>query len=140
MTRQRWPFFQASRNAGEVSTVSARALIEEKPTLTSFAHHGTKPQRICCRTRLPSWLRTATSIGSVGHTFQETGIFGACQADAGAGSSSHQEAPRSPNRHQCSRRAGRRSGGWEGFTTDKGRTKCRNADTDGCRNELAEKG
>ena len=54
MTRQRWPFFQASRNAGAVSTVSARALIEEKPTLMSFAHDGTSPQRICCGIRLPS--------------------------------------------------------------------------------------
>ena len=47
MTRQRWPFFQASRNAGAVPTVSARALIEEKPTLMSLAHQGTRPQRIC---------------------------------------------------------------------------------------------
>jgi hypothetical protein len=27
--------------------------------------------------RLPSWLRTATSIGSVGHTFHDAGTFGA---------------------------------------------------------------
>ena len=36
MTRQRWPFLQPSRNARVVSTVSARALIDEKPTLISF--------------------------------------------------------------------------------------------------------
>src|SRR4051812_18933118 len=80
MTRQRCPFFQASRNAGVVSTVSARALIEENPILLSFAHHGIRPHRICCGTRLPSWLRIATSIGSVGHTFHDAGIFGAGKA------------------------------------------------------------
>jgi hypothetical protein len=30
--------------------------------------------------RLPSSLRTATSIGSVGQTFHEAGMFGAGQA------------------------------------------------------------
>ena len=35
ITRQRWRFFQASRNAGAVSTVSARALIE-----LGFDHYG----------------------------------------------------------------------------------------------------
>jgi hypothetical protein len=62
---------------GAVSIISARALIEEKPTLTSFAHQGTRPQCICCGMRLPSSLRTATSIGSVGHTFHDAGMFGA---------------------------------------------------------------
>jgi hypothetical protein len=52
-------------------------LIEEKPTLMSFAHHGTSPHRICCGMRLPSSLRTATSIGSVGQTFHDAGTFGA---------------------------------------------------------------
>jgi hypothetical protein len=76
-TRHRWPFFQASRNVRVLSTVSALVLIEENPTLMSFAHHGTRPQRICCGTRLPSLVRIATSIGSVGHTFDDAGMFGA---------------------------------------------------------------
>jgi hypothetical protein len=36
-------------------------LIEEKPTFMSFAHHGTKPQRICCGIRLPSCEQPSAS-------------------------------------------------------------------------------
>jgi hypothetical protein len=40
---------KASRNAGFVSTVSALALMLEKPTIMSFAQKRTSPQRITSR-------------------------------------------------------------------------------------------
>src|SRR5579862_4406311 len=66
-TRQRFFAFHASRNAGFVATVSARALIDEKPTLRSLAYHGTKPQRISSSERSPfAAVITATlSVGAM---------------------------------------------------------------------------
>src|SRR5262249_49200670 len=75
-TRQRRRL-NASRNTGFVSTVSAIALIVEKPILMSFAQYGIKPQRIRSRVRCPSFglWRTIGKL-SVGATFQLGGRFG----------------------------------------------------------------
>jgi hypothetical protein len=45
---------KASRNAGFVSTVSALALMLEKPTFMSFAQKRTSPQRNTSRLRCPA--------------------------------------------------------------------------------------
>src|SRR5688572_27087793 len=58
-------------NAGEVATVSARALIMRAPLRRSGAQGGTKPHFAVSNTRPPCRWETRTSgTGSVGATFQ----------------------------------------------------------------------
>jgi hypothetical protein len=60
-----------------VSTSSARALIVEKPILSSFAQNGMSPQRITSRRRCRSLASyRTTGSGSVGATFQLAAKFG----------------------------------------------------------------
>jgi hypothetical protein len=59
------------RIGGQVMLV--QLLTRSEADLDVLCHHGTSPQRICCGMRLPSLLRTATSIGSVGQTFHDAG-------------------------------------------------------------------
>src|SRR5580704_11028889 len=68
MQRRRW---NASRKTGLVSTVSAIALMVEKPILMSLAQYGTRPHRIRSRARAPA-LASYRTIGrlSVGATFK----------------------------------------------------------------------
>ncbi len=74
MQRRCW---NASRNTGFVSIVSAIALLVEKPTLMSLAQYGTNPHRIRSRVRDPAFASYRT-IGrlSVGATFQLGGKLG----------------------------------------------------------------
>jgi hypothetical protein len=58
-------------NAGDVATVSARALIIRAPARGSVTHGGMRPHRALSRT-LPAWRceSRTTGTGSVGATFQ----------------------------------------------------------------------
>jgi hypothetical protein len=76
-TRQRWPRFQASRNAGFIVKSSDLALNVEYEIFSSFAQCGSRPQRIIFGMRLPPSDRTATNIGAVGGLFQSASKFGA---------------------------------------------------------------
>src|SRR5580704_4029399 len=75
MQRRRW---NASRKTGLVSTVSAIALMVEKPILMSFAPYGKRPHRIRARARAPA-LASYRTIGrlSVGATFKLGAILSA---------------------------------------------------------------
>ncbi len=61
---------KATRNAGLVATVSARALMKRAPSRVDFAQLGMSPQRGRSTVR-PSSRWSTTVSGSVGATFQE---------------------------------------------------------------------
>src|SRR5580692_9209970 len=60
MHRRRW---NASRKTGFESTVSAIALMVEKPILMSLAQYGTSPHRIRSRVRDPAFWSDRQAIG-----------------------------------------------------------------------------